>query len=263
MTRIGERFAELRRRGEKGLIIYITAGDPDLATTRRLVLELEKAGTDLIELGVPFTEMLADGPTVQAAAHRALASGTTLEMIYDTVRDLRRETQIPILLMTYFNPLFRRGLDRVAAEARSAGVDGFLVTDLPPEEAEEWCQVARSHDLDTVFLLAPTSTEARIRSAGRLSTGFVYCASRTGVTGVREQLPAELHDLLQRIRRETDQPIAVGFGISRPEHVRQVTEWADAAVIGSAVVDLIARDGPNSPTSVAAFVRSLRPGTNV
>jgi tryptophan synthase alpha chain len=260
MTRIGERFAAQRRDGGKGLIIYITAGDPDIETTRRLVLELEQAGADLIELGVPFTEMLADGPSIQAASWRALASGTTLEGIYEMVRDLRRETQIPILLMTYYNPLFRRGLERVAAEAQDAGVDGFLVTDLPPEEAGGWHEVAHAHGLDTVFLLAPTSTEERIRIASRLSSGFLYCVSRTGVTGAREQLPEELHDLLTRIRRETDQPIAVGFGISRPEHVRQVTDWADGAVIGSAVVDLIARDGRESPAAVGEFVRGLRAG---
>lgn len=260
MTRIGDRFAALRRDGDKAVVIYIMAGDPDLATTRRLILELEQAGADIIELGVPFTEMLADGPSVQAASWRALASETTLENIYELVRDLRRETQIPILLMTYYNPLYRRGLERVAAGARDAGIDGFLITDLPPEEAGDWHEVAHAHDLDTIFLLAPTSTEERIRIASRLSSGFLYCVSRTGVTGAREQLPEDLQELLTRIRRETDQPIAVGFGISRPEHVKQVTEWTDAAVIGSAVVDLIARDGPNSPAAVGEFVRTLRSG---
>ena len=258
MSRIGERFAQLRARGEKGLVIYIMAGDPDLETTRRLILELERAGADVIELGVPFTDPLADGPSIQAANERALASGTTLDQILEMVRGLRAETQIPILLMTYYNPIFRAGHERVAAAARDAGVDGMLITDLPPEEGAEWKQVADAHGLDTIFLLAPTSTDERIRIAAEIASGFVYCVSRTGVTGARAELPEDLHTLLDRIRARTDQPIAVGFGVSTPEHVRQIGEWCDAAVVGSAVVNLIAREGQNSVPAVGEFVRSLK-----
>jgi tryptophan synthase alpha chain len=258
MSRISDRFAALRARGETGLVIYIMAGDPDLETTRRLILELEQAGADVIELGVPFTDPLADGPSIQAANERALAAGTTLNGILRLVRDLRRETQIPILLMTYFNPIFRAGMEDVAAEAREAGVDGMLITDLPPEEAEEWKAVAEGAGLDTIFLLAPTSTEERIRIGARAAGGFVYCVSRTGVTGTRAELPEDLHALLERIRAQTDQPIAVGFGVSTPEHVRQLGRWCDAAVVGSAVVNIIAREGQNAVEPVGKFVRELK-----
>ena len=258
MSRITHRFQQLRDRGETGLVVYIMAGDPDLDTTRRLILELERAGADIIELGVPFTDPLADGPSIQAANERALGSGTNLEGILDLVRSLRRETQIPILLMTYFNPIFRAGLNNVALAAKDAGVDGLLITDLPPEEAEDWKETAQTAGLDTIFLLAPTSTDNRIRIAARMASGFVYCVSRTGVTGVQAELPPDLHDLLDRIRAETDQPVAVGFGVSKPEHVRQIGEWCDAEVVGSAVVNLIARHRQDSAARVGEFVRGLK-----
>jgi tryptophan synthase alpha chain len=258
MSRISQRFEALRAEGKKGLVVYIMAGDPDLETTRKLILELERAGADVIELGVPFTDPLADGPSIQLANERALASGTTLEDILNLVRGLREETQIPILLMTYYNPIFRAGQERVAREAVAAGVDGMLITDLPPEEGAEWKSIAEAAGLDTIFLLAPTSTGERIRIASKIASGFVYCVSRTGVTGVQADLPPDLHGLLDRIRAETNQPIAVGFGVSKPEHVRQIGEWCDAAVVGSAVVNLIARDGRDSVAAVGEFVRELK-----
>ena len=258
MSRISQRFEALRAAGKKGLVVYIMAGDPDLETTRKLILELEESGADVIELGVPFTDPLADGPSIQAANERALAAGTTLEQILDLVRGLREETQIPILLMTYYNPIFRAGQERIAAAAVEAGVDGMLITDLPPEEAGEWKQIANGAGLDTIFLLAPTSTGERIRIASHAATGFVYCVSRTGVTGVQADLPPDLHGLLDRIRAETDQPVAVGFGVSKREHVRQIGEWCDAAVVGSAVVNLIARDGKDAPAAVGTYVRELK-----
>jgi tryptophan synthase alpha chain len=258
MSRISTRFEELRAAGKKGLIVYIMAGDPDLETTRKLILELERSGADVIELGVPFTDPLADGPSIQAANERALATGTTLEQILAMVSELRQETQIPILLMTYYNPIFRAGQQKVADAAVAAGVDGMLITDLPPEEAEEWKQIADQAGLDTIFLLAPTSTGERIRIAAKIASGFVYCVSRTGVTGVQAELPADLHDLLDRIRAETDQPVAVGFGVSTREHVRQIGEWCDAAVVGSAVVNLIATQGRGSVEAVGQFVRGLK-----
>lgn len=260
MSRITTRFEQLRAQGRVGLVVYIMAGDPDLDTTRRLILELEQAGADVIELGVPFTDPLADGPSIQAANERALASGTTLGDILGLVRELRSQTQIPILLMTYYNPIFRAGLKEVACVARESGVDGLLITDLPPEEAAEWKATAAAAGLDTIFLLAPTSTGERIRIAARIASGFVYCVSRTGVTGVQADLPPDLHDLLDRIRAETDQPVAVGFGVSTPEHVRQIGEWCDAAVVGSAVVNLIAEQGQSSVAPVGRFVRSLKGG---
>jgi tryptophan synthase alpha chain len=258
MSRISERFRALRAAGETGLVIYVMAGDPDLETTRELVLELERSGADVIELGVPFTDPLADGPSIQAANERALASGTTLEQILEMVSGLRQETQIPILLMTYYNPIFRAGEAGLARQARAAGVDGLLITDLPPEEASQWKAAAREAGLDTIFLLAPTSTGDRIRLAAELASGFIYCVSRTGVTGVRTELPEDLHALLERIRSRTDQPIAVGFGVSTREHVRQIGEWCDAAVVGSAVVNLIGRDGRDAVSPVGRFVRELK-----
>jgi tryptophan synthase alpha chain len=260
MSRISDRLNHLRAAGRKGLIVYIMAGDPDLETTRRLILELEAAGADVIELGVPFTDPLADGPSIQAANERALAAGTTLDGILDLVRDLRRETQIPILLMTYYNPIFRAGQAETARAAHAAGVDGMLITDLPPEEAAEWKRDAEAAGLDTIFLLAPTSTAERIGIAARIASGFVYCVSRTGVTGVQVDLPPDLHGLLDRIRAQTDQPIAVGFGVSTPEHVRQIGEWCDAAVVGSAVVNRIAQHGRECVGPVGEFVRALRSG---
>jgi tryptophan synthase alpha chain len=261
MSRISERFDRLKERGEKALIPYITAGDPDLATTEALVHELEAAGADIIELGVPFSDPLVDGVEIQRASQRGLASGTNLDGIFATVRSIRRRSQIPIVLMTSYNPVFRYGEARAAAAAREAGVDAFLITDLPPEEAAGWKEVAAAEGLDTIFLLAPTSTPERIDCAARLGSGFIYCVSRTGVTGARSELPAGLQALIDRIRAGTDQPIAVGFGISTAEHVRQVAEWADGIAVGSAVVAIVGREGPAAASAVGRFVRELKAGT--
>lgn len=242
MTRIGRRFEDLRREGRKAFIAFITAGDPTPDATARLALTLEAAGVDILELGVPFSDPMADGPSIQASSQRALEAGMTLDKLFEQVRLVRRQSQLPILLMSYLNPILHRGLDRFARECREAGVDGVLATDLSPEEAEEWKATAGRHGLDTIFLLAPTSTEARMRRVAELSSGFVYCISRTGVTGARSDLTEGLGELVQRIRSHTAQPIAVGFGISRPEHFEAVTKWADGAVVGSALVDVIARE---------------------
>jgi tryptophan synthase alpha chain len=261
MSRIAARFAELRERGEKALIPYITAGDPDLATTGALVAEMEAAGADIIELGVPFSDPLVDGVEIQRASQRGLASGTTLDGIFATVRSTRRRSEIPILLMTSYNPVFRYGDERALAAAREAGVDAFLITDLPPEEAADWKRLAAAQNVDTIFLLAPTSTPERIDCAARLGSGFIYCVSRTGVTGAREQLPIGLRELIDRIRAGTDLPIAVGFGISTAEHVRQVAQWADGIVVGSAVVAIVGRDGQAAAPPLGRFVRELKAGT--
>jgi tryptophan synthase alpha chain len=261
MSRISDCFGRLRERGEKALIPYITAGDPDLATTEALVHELEAAGADIVELGVPFSDPLVDGVEIQRASQRGLVSGTNLDRIFAAVRSIRRRSQIPILLMTSYNPVFRYGDARAAAGAREAGVDAFLITDLPPEEAAEWKQTAAACGLDTIFLLAPTSTPERVACAARLGTGFIYCVSRTGVTGARAELPHGLQELIDRIRSGTNLPIAVGFGISTPEHVRQVASWADGIVVGSAVVAIVGREGRHAGPALGRFVHELKAAT--
>ena len=263
MSRIGKRFQELKAGSEKALICFLTAGDPDIRTTRELVLELERAGADIVELGVPFSDPLADGPSIQAASHRALDKGTTVADVLTLVADIRRESEIPIVLMTYTNPAQRYGLARFAEDARGAGADGVIMTDMPPEEATEWKPLADGNGLDTIFLLAPTSPPARIDSVAKAAAGFVYCVSRTGVTGARKDLPEELQSMLAAVRSATDKPIAGGFGVSRPEQVRQVCLWADGAVVGSALVDLVARHSSDADlvSRAGQFVRELKTGT--
>lgn len=264
MTRLSERFAALRAKGEKALICYVVAGDPDTERTVHLVAGLAEAGVDAVELGIPFSDPLADGPSIQAASQRALEGGMTTARTLEAVRGIRaRAPDLPLILMTYYNPLLRYGLERYAAEARTAGADGHIVTDLTPEEADDWKKISTEQGLDTIFLLAPTSTEARIARVAALSTGFVYCVSRTGVTGAREDIPAELTDVVGRIKAHTDLPVFVGFGISRPEHVSSVCGFADGAVVGSALVSLIhrERDSPDLLIRVQDYVRSLKAAT--
>lgn len=259
MTRIEEKFQELPKR-EGALICFLTAGDPSLSATEELVLQVAESGADLIELGVPFSDPVADGPSIQASSLRALHGGTTLAGVLECVARVRRKTQVPLVLMSYYNPILRYGLARFAADAVAVGVDGIIPSDLPPEEADEWLARARRQGLDTIFLLAPTSTDERIRRVAEKASGFIYCVSRTGVTGAREALPDDLPDLVQRIRAHTEKPIAVGFGISTREQVRQVTRLADGAVVGSALVNRIGRAG-GATSEIAAFVRGLKAGT--
>jgi len=240
MSRIDDRFARLRDSGGKALICFVTAGDPNLETTRRIVLALEKAGADIVELGVPFSDPIADGPSIQASSMRALESGTNVPKVLDLVRAIRRESEIPLVLMTYYNLVMHYGIARFAEDASNAGVDGAILSDLTPEDAGEWKSAADAAGINTVFLLAPTSTEDRIRRVAELASGFVYCVSRTGVTGARSEMAQGVCELVGRIRAGTDMPIAVGFGISTPEHVREVCEYADGAVVGSVLVNLIA-----------------------
>jgi tryptophan synthase alpha chain len=263
VSRIGRRFTELRARSEKALVCFLTAGDPDLATTKSLALELERSGADILELGVPFSDPLADGPSIQASSHRALAGGTNVTSVMDLVSDIRRESELPIVLMTYLNPAQHYGLERFAQDAQKAGADGVIMTDMPPEEAGEWKPLADSAGLDTIFLLAPTSTTDRVEAVARKSTGFVYCVSRTGVTGARQDVPLELQEMISGIRAVTDKPVAVGFGVSEPEHVRQVCQWADGAVVGSAMVNIVARNGSSADlvSRVGEFARALKAGT--
>jgi tryptophan synthase alpha chain len=238
-TRISKRFAELRANGELGIIAYITAGDPTLDATHKFVLALADAGADVIELGVPFSDPLADGPTIQRASERALKSGTTLPGVLALVRRIRQTSQVPLVLFSYYNPVLQMGLEKFAAAAAQAGADGVLATDLTPEEAGDYHRILHAHNLDTIFLAAPTSNDDRLQRISSATSGFLYIISRTGVTGAKDSLPDELPALLRRARHFTDLPIAVGFGISLPGHVSVLGGLADAAVVGSALVSEI------------------------
>jgi len=256
MTRISERFQQLKQRQELGLVAYITAGDPDLRATAEFIPALEEAGVDVLELGVPFSDPLADGPVIQRASQRALASGTTLAGVLDTAAEARRRSQLPLLLFGYLNPILRYGFDRFAADARRAGIDGVLITDLSIEEADAYLGRMRQAELDTVFLAAPTSTEARLRRICEASRGFVYAVSRTGVTGAQQALSGQLLPLLQRLRAASSLPVAAGFGISRPEHIRELRGHADAAVVGSALVRVV--EEHRSAERLAALASELK-----
>ena len=258
--RIARRFAELRRRGELGLVAYLTAGDPTLEATEEIVLAAAEAGADVIELGVPFSDPVADGPTIQRASERALKSGTTLAGILELVGRLRRKTDVPFVLFSYYNPILQMGIERFAAEAAAAGADGVLATDLTPEEAGDYRSILRAHGLDTIFLAAPTSTESRLARIAAATSGFLYLISRTGVTGTRDALPEDLPAFVRRARQATQLPIAVGFGISLPTHVSVLGGIADAAVVGSAIVAEIEKAAtPRAAAeAVANLVRSLK-----
>ena len=251
-TRISKRFAELRASGELGIVAYITAGDPSLAATLQFVLALAEAGADVVELGVPFSDPLADGPVIQRASERALKSGTTLTGVLDLVRRIRQSSQAPLVLFSYYNPILQMGLEKFASAAASAGADGVLITDLTPEESEDYRSILAAHQLDTIFLGAPTSTDERLAKIAACSSGFLYLISRTGVTGAKDALPDELPALLRRARSVTQLPIAVGFGISLPGHVSVLGGLADAAVVGSALVSEIEK-----ATSIEAAAAAL------
>ncbi len=254
-TRISKRFAELRASGELGIVAYITAGDPSLDATLKFVLALAEAGADVIELGVPFSDPLADGPTIQRASERALKSGTTLAGVLDLVRRIRQSSppanDVPLVLFSYYNPILQMGLEKFAAAAAAAGADGVLATDLTPEESGDYRRILAAHLLDTIFLGAPTSTDERLAKIAACSSGFLYLISRTGVTGAKDALPDDLPALLRRARSVTQLPIAVGFGISLPGHVSVLGGLADAAVIGSALVSEIEKATVPHPTPAA------------
>ena len=259
-SRITRRFGELRRKGELGLIAFLTAGDPSLEATERFVLALAEAGADLVELGVPFSDPVADGPTIQRSSERALRAGTTLANALELVRRLRRKTEIPLVIFSYFNPVLQMGLEKFASGAAKAGADGVLLTDLTLEEGSDYRTILRGKGLDTIFLVAPTSTNDRLKRIAEASSGFVYLISRTGVTGAREALPEDLPALIRRTRAVTSLPLAVGFGISLPGHVSILGGLADAAVVGSALVTEIEK-APSielAAEAIAARVRSLK-----
>ena len=258
--RIERKFRALADAGELGLIAYITAGDPSLEASAKIVVAAAEAGADIIEIGVPFSDPVADGPVIQRASERALRSGTTLAGVLELVRSLRMRTDVPLVLFSYFNPLLQMGLEKFAEAAASAGVDGVLATDLTPEEAGEYCTALHGQGLDTIFLAAPTSTDERIALIAAASTGFLYLVSRTGVTGTREALPEGLPALARRVRKFTTLPIAVGFGISAPPHVSVLGGIADAAVVGSALMaEVESAASPDAAAiAVAALVRALK-----
>jgi tryptophan synthase alpha chain len=258
--RIERKFRALAGVSELGLVAYITAGDPSLEASAKIVLAAAEAGADIIELGVPFSDPVADGPVIQRASDRALRSGTTLAGVLELVRHLRTRTDVPLVLFSYYNPLLQMGLEKFAEAAASAGADGVLTTDLTPEEGGEYRDALRSRGLDTIFLAAPTSTDERLARIAEASTGFLYLVSRTGVTGTREVLPEGLPVLARRVRGFTSLPIAVGFGISAPAHVSVLGGIADAAVVGSALMAEVERaaSADTAATSVAALVRTLK-----
>jgi tryptophan synthase alpha chain len=259
-TRIKEAFARLRAERRPGLVTYTTAGDPDLPRSAQVLKALDRAGADVLEVGVPFSDPLADGPVIQRATERALASGGNLRASLELVGEVRSAVAAPIVIFSYANPLLRMGLETFAREAAARGVDGVLALDLPIEEAGSFHATLTAAGLDTIFLLSPTTTDERIRRAAELGGGFLYGISRLGVTGARDTVASGAREMVARIRAHTTMPIALGFGISRPEHVSEVCGYADAAVVGSALVSLIAEEGrsPGLADRVEGYVRWLK-----
>lgn len=260
MSRIPLLFERLKREGRCGLIAYITAGDPAPGRTAGLVAALERGGADLIELGVPFSDPIADGPVIQRAGERALKAGTTLKRVLEIAREIRQHSEIPILLFTYLNPVLRYGLRELARDAKVAGIDGCLLTDASVEEAEIYILAMREHGLDTVFLAAPTSSERRLDLVAKYSTGFIYLVSRTGVTGEQNTVSASVAPLVAAVRKRTELPMAVGFGISRREHVAELEKQVEGVVVGSAFMRLIEEniDSPHLERKLEDFTRSLK-----
>ena len=264
MNRIEKKFQELRQQNRRAFMPYLCAGDPTPELTSKLLLTLEAAGADMIELGVPFSDPIADGPTVQRASERALKHRISLQQIIELVKTLRQQTDIPIALMSYYNPIFKMGESSFCKAAKEAGVDGVIVPDLPPEEAQPLLDIAPQYNFATVFLVAPTSQKERMKKIASVSTGFIYCVSLTGVTGVRTKLSDEIAPMIKELRRHTDKPISVGFGVSTPEQTRQVAKVADGVIVGSAIVNVIEEsmdDETKLLTAVKQFASDLAAGT--
>ncbi|HWE49289.1 MAG TPA: tryptophan synthase subunit alpha [Bryobacteraceae bacterium] len=253
MTRIGKLFETLKRQHRCGMIAYLTAGDPSPEVTPDLVAALERGGADLIELGVPFSDPIADGPVIQQAGDRAIAAGTTLAKVLEIASAIRKRSEIPLLLFTYLNPALRYGFERLAVDAKAAGIDGCLLTDVSVEEARDYVKVMREAGLDTVFLAAPTSTDERLKLVADYSSGFIYLVSRTGITGEQGTIADSALPLIERMRKHTKLPLAMGFGVSKPEHVAALAPHCEAVVIGSAIVRQIERD----PSKLEYFMRDL------
>jgi len=260
VSRLAETFQRLRDAGTPGLVAYITAGDPDLPRTEGILRALERGGADVVEVGIPFSDPLADGPVIQRATERALEARTTLLGVLALLQRMRAELRMPIVLFSYANPILRVGAEQFADLARDAGVDGVLVLDLPIEESGEFRALLSARGIDTILLLSPTTSDERLRTAATLGSGFLYAISRLGVTGARSEIADGAEEMVRRIRRVSALPVALGFGISKPDHVRQVGQWADAAVVGSALVNVIAEAGqsPDLNNRVEEYVRWLK-----
>ena len=260
MSRIADAFARIRSEGRPGLVTYTTAGDPDLPRSAEILRALDRAGADVLEVGIPFSDPLADGPVIQRATERALAAGGNLRSALQMIGDIRRDITAPIVVFSYANPLLRCGISEFARRAAGAGVDGVLALDLPIEEAAEVHETLASAGIDMIFLLSPTTTDARIKRAAELGSGFLYGISRLGVTGARDQVSSSAGEMVRRIRPHTALPIALGFGVSRPEHVAEIGVYADAAVVGSALVSVIAKESATTELipRVEEYVRWLK-----
>ncbi|UCE18948.1 MAG: tryptophan synthase subunit alpha [Gemmatimonadota bacterium] len=265
MSRIDETFKVLLKKESKALITYITAGDPDIETTLKLVPVLEDNGADIVELGVPFSDPLADGTTIQRASQRALGKGASLQAILQAAAEIRTRTSLPLALMSYYNPIMHYGIEAFVDDASKAGVDGVIIPDLPPEEAAECRNISDTMDLNLIFLVAPTSTLERIRMVEEYSSGFIYCVSVTGVTGARREMYEGLNGFIQRVRACTVKPLAVGFGIATPEQARQVAQWADGVIVGSALVNIIerAKDFEEMAREIGSFVKGMKRRINM
>jgi len=265
MNRITNKFNELKEKGRIALVTYITAGDPSLELSEEIVLKLEESGADIIELGIPFSDPMADGPAIQLASERALKSGTTLKGVLETVRRIRKVSQVPIILFGYFNPFFHYGLKEFSEDAAEAGADGILVVDLPPEEDAEFKVHTDKAGLDLVFLLAPTSTTERVELVASHASGFIYLVSVTGVTGVRPEMNYSLDALADQIKSTSGLPVGVGFGVSSVEQVEKIAEYADAVIVGSAIVKIIEQHGSNKDSlleELSTFVNGLSGACN-
>jgi tryptophan synthase alpha chain len=263
VNRIDKRFKDIKEKKGKAFIAYICAGDPDISTTERLVLEFDRIGVDIVELGIPFSDPLADGPTIQKASQRALKGGVTLGKIFSLISLLRKKTDIPIVLMGYYNPVYNYGIVRFIKEAKASGADGIIIPDLIPEEADELIFVARQCDFKTIFLAAPTSTKKRMKLIAQKSTGFIYYVSLAGVTGARAVLPTHIREHIRTIKRLSSKPVCVGFGVSTPEQVKRLSLYCDGVIVGSAIINRIEKSLPDRPKAIrdaAIFVKNMVQG---
>jgi len=260
MNRIDKKFKELKKKRKKAFVAFIMAGDPNLSVTRKLIFELEKQGADIIELGVPFSDPLADGPTIQRSSERALKNKINMDIVCDLVKSIRTKTPIPIVFLTYYNLVYHRGLEKFVKKAKSSGVDGIVIPDLPPEESGELRRAGKKNDFSIIHLLAPTSSKERIKMISKASTGFIYYVSLTGTTGARKELPKEITNSLKKIKKMTKRPLCVGFGISKPEQVKSISRLADGVIVGSAIIKIVEKNIGKGDLvkKVGRFVRSLK-----
>lgn len=260
MSRISKAFQELRSTSKKALIVYITAGDPCLDMTEKLVYSIESAGADIIELGIPFSDPIADGPTIQRSTHRALMNGVKIADVFQMIRRVREKCTVPLVFLVYYSSIYRYGVKRFLEECRDSGVDGLVVPDLPPEESEEYKGLADQFGLDTIYLVAPVSSDHRIKTIVDYSQGFIYCVSVTGTTGVRDSVSDDLEEFIKRVKAKTSKPVAVGFGVAKPEHVAHIVNFADGVIVGSALVEQLEEVSTSEERLAVAhsFVTNLR-----